>query len=94
MNANTKLSSFGSELLLLRLPCLVPLAALALDVGMATIVASLLFFLPASWKSGVLEGSDEAFTVISSVHMDRCVTVTVKGLTISDVIGDITFRMA
>lgn len=42
----------------------------------------------------MLEGSDEAFTVISSVHMDRCVTVTVKGLTISDVIGDITFRMA
>ncbi len=42
----------------------------------------------------MLEGSDEAFTVISSVHMDRCVTVTVKGLTISDVIGNITFRMA
>jgi len=49
MNANTKLSSFGSELLLWRLPCLVPLAALALDVGMATIVASLLFFLPSCW---------------------------------------------
>jgi len=45
-------------------------------------------------ESGVLGGSDEAFTVISSVHVDRCVTVTVKGLTISDLIGDITLRMA
>ncbi len=42
----------------------------------------------------MLGGSDEAFTVISSVHVDRCVTVTVKGLTISDLIGDITLRMA
>ncbi len=62
MIANTKLSSFGSELLLLRLPRLVPLAALALDVGMATIVATLLFFLPSSW------GKWCAWRIRRSVH--------------------------